>query len=527
MMMVRHQGSNSDAIPVIDLFAGPGGLGEGFSSILDKRGRSYFRIALSIEKDVFAHQTLTLRAFLRQFPHGLAPNHYYDYLKQQITRHDLFNACPQQEAAAKEEAWNTTLGEESTELIDSRIETALAGNPEWVLIGGPPCQAYSLAGRSRVGGISPDDHRVYLYREYLRILARHAPPVFVMENVKGLLSSKVNDEQVFDWIRRDLQEPAAAVRRERSKSLYLKNYSYRLRSLVRRPGMDLTGNARLEPSDFIIQCERFGVPQARHRVIIVGIREDVSAQDPDPLVEVPGISVASAIKGLPCLRSGLSKDADSSLAWVRCIRDFFKQVPAGSVRERGGSEVLAQIREVVDTIESPRGFGDGRGGAYIKSTVNCGFSPQWFHSERLGGVCNHETRGHIVPDLHRYLYAACFATSKGQSPNLSEFPLELLPDHRSARRGEGHFADRFRVQLGKRFATTITSHISKDGHYYIHFDAHQCRSLTVREAARIQTFPDDYFFEGPRTEQYRQVGNAVPPLLAQHIARRVLAILQR
>ena len=128
-------------------------------------------------------------------------------------------------------------------------------------------------------------------------------------------------------------------------------------------------------------------------------------------------------------------------------------------------------------------------------------------------------------DLERYLFAACFAKVHGKSPNLHDFPDELNPDHKSA--GTGNFSDRFRVQVAGEPATTITSHISKDGHYFIHYDGSQCRSLSVREAARIQTFPDNYFFCGPRTSQFHQVGNAVPPFLALQIARCVWNILQQ
>ena len=150
--------------------------------------------------------------------------------------------------------------------------------------------------------------------------------------------------------------------------------------------------------------------------------------------------------------------------------------------------------------------------------------------ERLKGVCNHTTRSHIVEDLHRYLFASCFARTKGNSPVLKFFPDALLPKHKNAKmaskQDSGIFADRFRVQLEDRPSKTITSHISKDGHYYIHYDPLQCRSLTVREAARLQTFPDNYFFCGPRTAQYIQVGNAVPPLLSQQIAEKVYKILR-
>ena len=133
-------------------------------------------------------------------------------------------------------------------------------------------------------------------------------------------------------------------------------------------------------------------------------------------------------------------------------------------------------------------------------------------------------------DLHRYLYAACFAKIRGSSPRLRHFPADLLPEHKNvdlAVNGHGYFGDRFRVQLEDHPSTTITSHLAKDGHGFIHPDPRQCRSLTVREAARLQTFPDNYAFSGPRSQQCVQVGNAVPPLLAMRIARIVDSVLKK
>ncbi len=132
----------------------------------------------------------------------------------------------------------------------------------------------------------------------------------------------------------------------------------------------------------------------------------------------------------------------------------------------------------------------------------------------------------MVSDLHRYLFASCYAKEYQYSPKLNMFPPGLLPNHRNVDDENVPFDDRFRVQISGAPSTTIVSHISKDGHYYIHHDPSQCRSLTVREAARLQTFPDNYFFEGTRTQQYHQVGNAVPPFLAKQLGESVASFLQ-
>ena len=151
----------------------------------------------------------------------------------------------------------------------------------------------------------------------------------------------------------------------------------------------------------------------------------------------------------------------------------------------------------------------------------------FFNDESLNGVLNHQSRRHMDSDIHRYLFCSVFAQQHHKAPKLSDFPDELLPNHKNVDKGKiGLFSDRFRVQLKDTPATTVTSHISKDGHYYIHYDPTQCRSLSVREAARLQTFPDNYFFEGNVTQQYHQVGNAVPPLLAKQLADTVYRIMQ-
>jgi DNA (cytosine-5)-methyltransferase 1 len=154
---------------------------------------------------------------------------------------------------------------------------------------------------------------------------------------------------------------------------------------------------------------------------------------------------------------------------------------------------------------------------------------KWFFDSRLNGVLNHCSRSHIAGDLWRYLYASVFANTHDRSPRLREFPKILWPAHKNLNnvsdKQDLAFDDRFRVQVKSRPATTVTAHISKDGHYFIHPDPRQCRTLTVREAARLQTFPDNYVFLGPRTAQYQQVGNAVPPLLALQIAGIVQKLL--
>ena len=206
-------------IPVVDLFAGPGGLSEGFNAFQDSAGRQAFKTVLSIEKDVFAHETLKLRSFFRLFPRKDVPEEYYDHLRGKLERQQLYQSYPEESARADAEAWNAELGNNQSfpsDKIDRRISESLNGGENWILIGGPPCQAYSIAGRSRVIPVDPEkyekDQRHFLYKAYLRIIAEHRPSLFVMENVKGILTSEVAGKRIIDRILSDLREPMPASR---------------------------------------------------------------------------------------------------------------------------------------------------------------------------------------------------------------------------------------------------------------------------------------------------------------------------
>lgn len=514
-------------IKIVDLFAGPGGLGEGLSS------HPAFQIVVSAEMESSAHATLRLRAFYRNLKRmgedAVAP--YFELCNGEYppptnnealqhwsdqTKNAWENAC--------EEALRLTLGEaESNALLDKAIKAHKIGPDQpWVLIGGPPCQAYSLVGRARNKGKADykaeDDHRHFLYKEYLRIIAENRPHVFVMENVKGILSSKVGGQQIFHSILRDLAD-----------------CGYRIHSLVTDTSFHQGDNpADVDARDFIVRAERYGVPQARHRVILLGIREDIlrskgAGWKPPVLREDLPVSVFEAIGDLPPLRSKISRGKDDEKRWalllVRHCRELAEQA---GLKKHG----LHSVAKVLGSVSARTNFLANAGAAseryqppkHCPETLSAWYAAQGA-AKQLRYFMNHEARGHMESDLRRYVYAAAFAEATGVSPKgHKEFALKALaPDHENWESGK--FADRFRVQLKDRPSTTITSHIAKDGHYFIHYDPAQCRSLTVREAARLQTFPDEYVFQGNRTQQYHQVGNAVPPFLAGKIAVIVSEVL--
>lgn len=507
-------------IPIIDLFAGPGGLGEGFAALKDDHGNPVFRLGISIEKESSAYSTLLLRAVYRLLEGTPAERHYYDYVTGAISgdKFRSISAVARAFRKAETEARQFELGKTSEAQIDLEIRGALKGSNSWVLIGGPPCQAYSLAGRARrTNDVSfSKDVKHFLYQEYLRIIRAHRPAIFVMENVKGLLSSKHSGVSMFGRIIEDLSSPHDGV-------------EYEIRSFVcEDQGLGLA------PEDYLIEAEKYGIPQARHRVILLGVRKSGASVPQHGLLRPMGpLGVRQAIWDLPAIRSRLSRGDDSPEAWHKAVAKSHKLVKGW--RAGSGPMIAERMRSSAASSASLYGTGHAFFAAPLGKALE-GLKAeevayrQWILRPKVGGVLQHEARSHMEADLARYLFAATYAREFNHSPKLPVFPPSLLPEHRNASGQEGDsipFPDRFRVQCGHEPASTIVSHIAKDGHYYIHYDPVQCRSLTVREAARLQTFPDDYYFEGTRTQQYTQVGNAVPPLLANRIATIVWKMLAR
>lgn len=414
----------------IDLFAGAGGLSEGFT-------QAGFNPIAHIEINKHASKTLETRSAYHYLKRNNKLKYYYEYQKSYnlsenerlLAREKLFSYIPKDELelVINEGISDKTLPD-MFKLIDN--EMIRKNLPEVdLIIGGPPCQAYSLLGRARDDSSMENDERNYLYKHYARFLNYYSPRVFVFENVPGILTAK--------------------------KGAIYKN----LKAYLKRVGYNL--------ESFILNSKDFGIPQSRKRVILIGFRKDLDF----PVFEFPNLeyqyTISDLFMDLPKLQAG-EKYTDTKYSKRKCM-----------------SHSIIEVREKNDLLT------------------------------------HHHARTHNPRDKAIYSEAI-----KKWNTNHTRLKYTDLDKNLITHKNTKSFLDRYKVVAGDlNYSHTVVAHLSKDGHHFIHPDISQLRSITVREAARLQTFPDNYFFEGSRTANYVQVGNAVPPLMAKKIAKLIKSIL--
>jgi len=445
----------------IDLFAGCGGLGEGFT-------QAGFKIISEVEMDKWACESLRTRHLYHELSKVRGGRRYYNrYLKDEIDKDHIYMRYPDIAYRISHAVIEAELNDQTIQDIIGNIQTSIEHhglNHINVLLGGPPCQPYSLIGRSRDPERMQQDNRHFLYRYYLTILQMLKPDYFVYENVPGLFTAQSNGKGVFERLIDDfgaLQTPYA----------------------VTPPLIEVAK----KPSSYILNSANFFVPQNRKRLILIGYRKDLKEKHSE----------------IDAVFSRLQRKAE--------LNSFYSDF---------GSQKFLTVKDAISDLPKLRP-GEGNTDWFGKYGIKSGLTDYQKEMRKYSpGVLNHQARTHMASDLKRYKFFIRHINKHGKAANIETLKKKnngLLPDHKHLDK----FLDRFKVQQWDKPSSTITAHIAKDGHYFIHPDEEQCRSFTVREAARCQSFPDNYKFEGPRTEQFKQVGNAVPPLLARAIAEEL------
>ena len=405
----------------IDLFAGAGGLSEGFI-------KAGFEPLAHVEMDKAACFTLKTRAVYHELDRQDRLYIYEDYLKGKISREELYSSV---DPSILKSVINSKIGGRNNDKIFQTIDEIRNGDEVDLIVGGPPCQAYSMMGRAALGVKAEKDERNFLYREYARFLKKFNPRFFVFENVPGLKTA-------------------------------LGGKAYKnIKRLYKKHGYEI--------EDKLLNAWDFGVVQDRERLIIIGRRQDVEFSYPD-FEKITNTGTANDVfRDLPALNHGEGK---------RFVK-YGSTPPSQYVRDAG-------IRNGLEF------------------------------------VTQHIARPHNDRDRNIYKMAIELAIKGVRIKN------NMIPEKERTQKNVKDFLDRFKVVYGKPH--TMIAHIAKDGHHFIHPDIKKLRSISVREAARIQSFPDNYYFEGVkenqnRTAAFKQIGNAVPPLMAYAIAQKMKELI--
>lgn len=419
--------ANTKPLNYIDLFAGAGGLSEGFK-------RAGYNPVAHVEIDEAACYTLRTRTAYHYLKRVRGDEQYLKYLRGEISREELYSLVPDELLSS---VINKGIGDENNLSIFGQIDRQLDGKEIDLIVGGPPCQAYSLVGRARDEYGMKGDPRNYLYVQYAKYLERYKPKLFVFENVLGLKSA--------------------------GNGVYLQN----MEKLFQKKGYKI--------HIFSVSAANFGVLQKRRRLIIIGWNSDFTPNLPDLDNYKSDISgmVGDLFTDLHAIQAG--GGVDKYTGYKGETNDYLRQS-----RIRNGIQVITQ----------------------------------------------HVARPHTVRDKEIYRIAVDRWNTDRQRLNYNDLD-ERLKTHKN----RNSFTDRFKVVAEDlKAAHTVVAHIAKDGHYYIHPDERQNRSISVREAARLQSFPDDFYFEGikeksNRTAAFKQIGNAVPPLMGKMIAEKLFTLL--
>jgi len=444
----------------VDLFAGCGGISEGFR-------QAGFDSVAQVEMHGSACETLRTRQMFYELKKQHKISLYNQYLEGKISREQILSDYPGIRTTVENRVIQETLGEDTIQLVIRQIHASMryhGASRIHVFLGGPPCQPYSLINRARIQKNGESLGRNYLYKYYLDLLQEFQPDVFIYENVPGLFTAVDKGQKIFDLLLNDFAhdlQPAYEI----------------------IPPLEKVSK---NPHNYILNSAHFAIPQSRKRLILIGFRQDLEAKNPD----------------------------------IRHVYQKLQQKAAA------GKNNLLTVRDAISDLP-PLKPGQGSNGLYGEYLPDGSISP-YQKKVRDGSrfVLNHFARAHMASDLERYRF---FIENQDVSDHsvtiedLIRLRPDLIPDHKHLDK----FVDRFKVQAWPKPSSTVTAHLSKDGHYFIHPDIEQCRSFTVREAARCQSFPDNFFFEGPRTEQFRQVGNAVPPLLAKAIGTALKKELEK